>query len=109
MQEVQASELARFIASNPEAILLDVREPWEVALAAICLPGIKSLAIPMNEVPQHLAALSSNQPVVCVCHHGIRSAQVARYLTQAGLSNVVNLRGGIDAWSTQVDPQVPRY
>ena len=109
MQEVQVTELASFIASNPEAVLLDVREPWEVALAAICLTGIKSLAIPMNEVPQHLAELSSNQPVVCICHHGMRSAQVARYLAQAGLTEVVNLRGGIDAWSTQVDPQVPRY
>lgn len=90
-------------------VLLDVREPWEVALAAIALPGAAPCFMPMREVPTRLAELDPAQPVVCICHHGARSAQVVAFLERAGFASVYNLAGGIDAWSREVDPGVARY
>ena len=90
-------------------LLLDVREPWEVAIAAIELPGATTRTMPMREVPARLGELDAAQPVLCFCHHGARSAQVVAFLERQGLGTVYNLAGGIDAWSTQVDAGVPRY
>ena len=94
-------------ASAP--LLLDVREPWEFALAAIRIDGLRTLSMPMNGVPARLAELDPAQPVVCICHHGARSAQVVAFLERQGFEAVYNLAGGIDAWSAQIDPGVPRY
>jgi rhodanese-related sulfurtransferase len=91
------------------ALLLDVREPWEFELAAIRIDGLRTLNLPMNMIPQRLAELDAAQPVVCICHHGMRSAQVVDFLERQGFATVYNLAGGIDAWSQQVDPGVPRY
>jgi rhodanese-related sulfurtransferase len=63
----------------------------------------------VTEVKQWLAELDPVQPILCICHHGVRSAQVVAFLERAGHDSVYNLAGGIDAWSTQVDPGVPRY
>lgn len=90
-------------------LLLDVREPWEVQTACVSEDGFKLLAIPMREVPARLAELDPDQPIACLCHHGMRSQQVANFLVQNGFTEVVNLQGGIDAWSHEVDPSVPRY
>jgi len=90
-------------------VMLDVREPWELQTACVQEDGFDLLRIPMREVPQRLAELDPSQPMVCLCHHGTRSLQVANYLTQNGFTHVVNLQGGIDAWSNEVDPSVPRY
>jgi len=90
-------------------LLLDVREPWEVALAAIDLSGATTRSMPMREVPARLGELDPAQPVLCVCHHGARSAQVVAFLERAGFASAYNLAGGIDAWSREVDPGVPRY
>jgi len=90
-------------------LLLDVREPWEVALASIRRDGVRTLHIPMNQLPGRLAELDPAQPVVCICHHGMRSAQVVAFLERQGFESAYNLAGGIDAWSTQIDPGVPRY
>jgi rhodanese-related sulfurtransferase len=86
-------------------VILDVREREEVALAAF--PQARH--IPMGEVPSRLAELEPDCETVVVCHHGIRSAQVAGYLARMGFERVLNLTGGIDAWSVSVDPSVPRY
>jgi rhodanese-related sulfurtransferase len=95
------------------ALVLDVREPWEVQTASVKPDGFTLLSIPMREVPARLAELQSShgvdQPIACLCHHGMRSLQVANYLAQGGFTDVVNLQGGIDAWSQQLDPSVPRY
>ncbi|WP_337175546.1 rhodanese-like domain-containing protein [Paludisphaera sp.] len=94
--------------------LLDVREPDERSFAAIPAPADadRDLFIPMREVPGRLdpirAALARG-PVVVYCHHGVRSMHVARWLAANGLPGVLNLRGGVDAWSLEVDPGVPRY
>ena len=90
-------------------LLLDVREPWEVATAAIIIPGATTRSMPMREVPARLGELDAAQPVLCFCHHGARSAQVVAFLEREGFAAAYNLAGGIDAWSTQVDPDVPRY
>ena len=85
--------------------LLDVREPWEVERAAI--QG--AICIPMGAVPGSVKDLHAQQPIVVVCHSGVRSLQVAQYLADMGFEQVFNLAGGIDAWSRDVDPAVPRY
>jgi len=110
MQELSVQQLAAIDASAPGApLLLDVREPWEFELAAIRIDGLATVSMPMMSVPERLAELDPAQPVVCICHHGARSAQVVAFLERAGRQHVYNLAGGIDAWSTQVDPAVPRY
>jgi rhodanese-related sulfurtransferase len=101
--------LDRHAAGMPATLLLDVREPWEFALASIHLDGWQTLTMPMNEVPGRLGELDPAQPVVCICHHGVRSAQVVAFLERQGFDIVYNLAGGIDAWSCQVDARVPRY
>jgi rhodanese-related sulfurtransferase len=109
MQQVQASELRTFLATHAGALLLDVREFWEVERARIDLPGATTVHIPMQELPGRLNELGREQPVVCICHHGARSAQVVAFLQRQGYRLVYNLAGGVDAWSVQVDASVPRY
>lgn len=86
-------------------VLLDVREPVELEMAAVQT----ALHIPMRDVPGRLTELDRETPIVVMCHTGRRSYMVAQYLVGNGFSQVFNLRGGIDAWSTEIDPQVPRY
>jgi rhodanese-related sulfurtransferase len=109
MLTLQPTELLAFLADHPDAVLLDVREPWERALASIQIEGAMQRAAPMNQLPHEMQQWPQDQTTVCICHHGVRSAQVGRYLEASGWSDVVNLSGGIDAWSTLVDPAVPRY
>ena len=112
MQSLSVDQLRAFAAVEPRTLLLDVREPWEVQLARIQLPQVATLHIPMNDIPQRLEeldALDTSQPVVCICHHGVRSAQVVAFLQHRGHPRVYNLAGGLDAWSTEVDPAIPRY
>ena len=102
----------RATAAN-RPVVLDVREPWELQTASVKEDGFTLLTIPMREIPARLAELQdtfgADHPIACLCHHGMRSLQVANYLAQSGFSEVVNLQGGIDAWSQQVDPGVARY
>jgi rhodanese-related sulfurtransferase len=91
------------------ALLLDVREPWEVELAAIRLPGVVHKNIPLTHIPERMSELDASQSIVCICHHGVRSLQVVAFLQRHGFESVYNLAGGIDAWSAEVDPTVPRY
>jgi rhodanese-related sulfurtransferase len=111
MQQLGGPELLSFCAASGARppLLLDVREGWEFALAAIHVDGARTLHIPMGEIPGRLLEIGSAQPVVCICHHGARSAQVVAFLERQGYADVYNLAGGIDAWSQQVDPDVPRY
>ena len=87
------------------ATLLDVREPDELAVAAV----EDALHIPMREVPVRLAELDRDKPLVVMCHSGGRSRRVAEYLAANGFGQVFNLAGGIDAWAQQVDPRLARY
>ena len=113
MQQLSGADLVALHAGvgarQPRLLLLDVREPWEVALASIRLDGAVHVDVPMGQVPQRLGELDPAQPVVCICHHGARSAQVVAFLERQGFDSVYNLAGGIDAWSREVDAAVPRY
>jgi len=105
MKELPADDAARLLASPNPPLLLDVREPWEVETAAVA----GAVCIPMGQVPTRLAELDRDRPVVVMCHHGRRSAQVGFLLERSGFREVINLAGGIDAWSEQVDPGIARY
>jgi len=109
MHSLEVSQLKDFLRAQPLALLLDVREDWEVQRAAIQLPGAASLHIPMQQIPARLQELPREQPIVCICHHGMRSAQVVAFLQRQGFDAVYNLAGGIDAWSLDVEPALPRY
>ena len=97
------SALAEPADSRPR--LLDVREPWEWQLAKI--DGSEN--IPMRQIPVATDELNRTHPTVVICHHGVRSLQVIAFLERQGFANLHNLRGGIDAWSRQIDPTVPVY
>ena len=109
MHELQAPEAQALLDSDPQALLLDVREPLELRMASTRLPPARQLHIPMAAVPLRLDEIPRTQAVVCICHHGARSAQVVAFLLRQGYTRVYNLAGGIEAWSTRVDPSVPRY
>ncbi len=109
MKQLRVDEVQDWAAQAGQPLLLDVREPWEFRLAAIRMDGTSTQNLPMGQIPQRLAELDPAQPILCICHHGVRSAQVVAFLERAGFESVYNLAGGIDAWSTQVDTSVPRY
>lgn len=96
-------------AQSARPVLLDVREPWEVQTAQVQPGDFDLLAIPMNEIPARTPELPRDRPIACLCHHGGRSQRVAMFLAQQGYSDVANIAGGIDAWSREHDPGVPRY
>ena len=93
----------------PQPVVLDVREAWEVQTACIQADGFELRHMPMASIPARLAELPRDQHIACLCHHGGRSAQVAHFLASRGYAHVVNIQGGINAWSGEVDPSVPRY
>lgn len=107
MQNLSVVELASWLAdpSRPAPQLVDVREPWEFELGH--LPA--STLMPLNTVPQRWQALSDNQPIVCICHHGMRSMQAALFIAGQGFTQVYNLSGGVHAWSKQIDLSFPQY
>jgi len=96
-------------APGVKPVVLDVREPWELQTASVRPDGFDLVHMPMRSVPARLHDLDRHQPIACLCHHGARSAQVVHFLMQNGFSEVVNITGGIHAWSQQRDPAVPTY
>ena len=104
MRALKPAELKPLLDAGA-VTLLDVRQPEEIALAA--LPG--ALNIPTSEIPTRLSELNPAAPIVVMCHHGIRSEMAGRFLERNGFTAVSHLAGGIDAWSQQVDEAVPRY
>jgi rhodanese-related sulfurtransferase len=102
---IEPRALKERIERGEQIVILDVREPFEIELAPF--PG--ATHIPMGDIPARLQELEPDRETVVVCHHGIRSAQVANYLAQSGFERVLNLSGGIDAWSSDADPATPRY
>jgi rhodanese-related sulfurtransferase len=104
---VSATEIAKKLRSSKPPRLLDVRQPEEHELVA--LPG--SVLIPLGQLFHRMGELDSwkDDEIVVYCHHGIRSQQAISMLRPAGFKNLINLEGGIDAWSTEVDPALPRY
>ncbi|RXS98071.1 sulfurtransferase [Silvibacterium dinghuense] len=109
--EISPTDLQQILASHSTPadtqnfVLLDVREPWEFEAASIA----GSTLMPMGEIRSRLQELDPEAHIVTVCHHGVRSLNVALWLRQQDFENVQSLRGGIDAWSAQIDSAVPRY
>ena len=93
------------LTNQPEFMLLDVREPFEYDLAQI--DG--SLLVTQEVVDEILQTWEKDTPIICCCHHGMRSQQACQFLASQGFTRLYNLSGGIDAWSVEIDPGVPRY
>ena len=105
VKQLSATELKNKIQQQDSVFLLDVREPHEFQYAHIA----DSVLIPLNQIPQRLTELDPQREIVVICHHGMRSQQAANYLDRSGFTNIANLKGGIDAWSCEVDSSVARY
>jgi rhodanese-related sulfurtransferase len=103
--EMTVAELKARLDAGENLTILDVRNPPEYDIARI--PG--SILIPLPELRERLGELDPAATIVAHCHHGARSAQAVGFLRQMGFDRAINLEGGIDEWSLQVDPSVPRY
>ncbi len=106
IENLQPAELRARLDAGEKLVLLDVREPSELAICG--LEG--SVHIPLGELPGRAEELDPSAPVVCICHHGIRSAHAAGFLvSRLGFERVFNLSGGVDRWAADVDPEMRRY
>ena len=107
--EIPAAEAKRLLweAHPGEMLLLDCRTPDEHATARIS----GALLLPMQELPERVGELAAHRPLPLIvhCHHGMRSLRVAKWLRDQGFSLAQSMRGGIDAWTDEVDPSVPKY
>ncbi len=103
--EIDTDTLRELRESGADIQLVDIRDDWERQICA--LSG--TIDIPMARLPHELDRLSPDTPVVVLCHHGVRSMQVAAWLRQQGFAGAVSIRGGIDAWARQLDPTLPLY
>ncbi len=105
--EIDAQSVKQILDSGAELLLIDCREAHEFEFCKI----ERAVLIPMNETPNRLTELESHREsrIVVHCHHGGRSFQVVQYLRSQGFETVQNMTGGIDVWSQQIDPAIPRY
>lgn len=107
MRHIRPAELKDWLDDprRDKPLLLDVREPWEFEHCH--LDGAELL--PMASIPSRYGQIDPHREVVVICHHGVRSFHVARFLEHNGFSNVINLTGGVDAWAKEVDPKMAIY
>jgi len=103
--EITCVDLKKRIDAKKPFVLIDVREPHEFQISRI--PG--STLIPLGDVPKRWQEIPSDQEIIIHCKAGVRSAKALIFLQQQGYQNLLNLKGGIDAWSEEVDPSLPRY
>jgi rhodanese-related sulfurtransferase len=103
--EITPAQVKQRLDRGEKLLLVDVREPWEYELCRI--EGAK--LIPMGTIPGNLQALNTGGEVICYCHHGMRSLDVARWLRGQGVGGAKSMAGGIESWSLEIDPKVPRY
>ncbi|MBS3171562.1 rhodanese-like domain-containing protein [Candidatus Woesearchaeota archaeon] len=103
--DISCEILKKKIETKEAIILLDVRERWEFSM--VNLPN--SVLIPMRELENGVSKLDKNKLIIVLCHTGERSNYAARYLLQNGFNNVKNLKGGINAWATRIDPSMKIY
>ena len=105
MQSITATELKQKLDAGETPVLLDVREEWEYDICRI--PN--SVNISMSNVDKMMSDLKHDAETVVICHHGMRSFQVAAYLENNGFSQIANLEGGVDAWARSVDTGMAQY
>ena len=103
--EITPREVRAMFDRGDKFMFVDVREKWEFETSRI--EG--SELIPLREVPANLGRLEDAEQIVVFCHHGMRSLDAAAWLRSQGVANVRSMAGGIDRWSAEVDPKVPRY
>jgi rhodanese-related sulfurtransferase len=103
--EITPAEVKQRLDRGEKLVLIDVREPWEFSVCRI--EGAK--LIPMGTVPANLQALDADDEIVVYCHHGVRSLDVTVWLRGQGVEGAKSLAGGIERWSVEIDPNVPRY
>ena len=103
--EISVQQLKTRLDAGDQLVLLDVREPEEVAI--VHLPG--AIHIPMGEVPGRLHELDPDKEIVVYCHLGVRSLRVTNFLAQHDFTHVTSLAGGIDAWASEIEPGMARY
>jgi rhodanese-related sulfurtransferase len=106
VKELTPREFLERRAGGAAMTLLDVREAWEIQVAAV---PAEIVHIPMGQVPERLAELDPAIDTVVICRSGGRSMEIARFLERRGFASVYNLAGGILAWSRDIDPSIPRY
>nr|WP_315465752.1 rhodanese-like domain-containing protein [uncultured Rhodoferax sp.] len=112
IHQIRPTDLEAWYASvegQGQPLVLDVREPHELAVASVVPDGFELLRIPMGVIPVRLQDVPAGRPIACLCHHGARSMQVALFLQSRGFEGLANIAGGIDAWSVERDAGVPRY
>ena len=114
--EITTEQVKQKLASGEKFLPLDVREPWEFEKAHVDLASVVGAAgkaefklVPMNDVPGRLHELPQDEPIVVMCHAGVRSLKVTTWLRQQGFEKAQSMRGGIHRWSRFVDPTVPTY
>lgn len=103
--QIGVAKLRDMIAQGEPVDMLDVREPWEQKICQIA----ESRSIPMGDLQARSSELTTEKPLVVICHHGMRSFHATLWLRQQGFGNAVNLEGGIDAWAREIDPAMQRY
>lgn len=103
--EISPREVKQRLDRREKLFLVDVREPHEHAICRI--EG--AVLMPMGTIPANLQKLDLDEDIVCFCHHGMRSLDVANWLRAQGVKSAKSMAGGIDHWSIEVDPKVPRY
>ena len=103
--EITPKEVKARLERGEKLLLVDVREPHEHALCRI--EG--AVLIPMGTIPANLQKLDVDEDVICFCHHGMRSMDVANWLRSKSIKKAKSIADGIDRWSAEVDPNVPRY
>lgn len=103
--QITAKEVNERMERGEKLLLVDVREQWEYELCRI--PGAK--LIPLGAIPANLNALMDADDVICYCHHGMRSLDAAAWLRKQGVEGAKSMAGGIERWSAEIDPSVPRY
>ena len=103
--QISVKEVNARLGRGDKLLLVDVREPWEYGLSKI--PGAK--LIPLGTLPASLNILRDADEVICYCHHGMRSLDAAVWLRQHGVESAKSMAGGIERWSVEVDPRLPRY
>ena len=103
--EITPAELKQRLDRGEKLVLIDVRELWEFSVCRI--EG--ATLIPMGTVPANLQALDTDDEIVVYCHHGVRSLDVTVWLRGQGVEGAKSLAGGIERWSVEIDPKVPRY
>jgi rhodanese-related sulfurtransferase len=106
MREMNPQQVNHYLQNNTSPpLLLDVREPWEYNICHI--KGAK--LIPMKTIASKINQLNSEQEIIVICHHGVRSRMVGQFLEQQQFKQIINLSGGVNQWAKDVDINMPTY